>query len=51
VDRAVPHLARLALGAGHGSARDGRCLASYGLSPGLELEGPPRPTRTAAHFA
>src|SRR5664279_1014387 len=50
VDRAVPHLARLALGAGDRQARDGRGLASCRLSPVLDLEGSPRPTRAAAHF-
>src|SRR5271167_977507 len=46
----VPPLARLALGAGHRQARDGRGLASCRLSPVLDLEGAPRPTGTAGHF-
>ena len=50
MDRAVPHLARLALGAGDRQARDSRGLASCRLSPVLDLEGAPRPTGTAAHF-
>src|SRR5271169_4338735 len=49
-DRAVPHLARLALGAGHCQAGNPRSLASCRLSPVLDLEGAPRATRTAAHF-
>jgi hypothetical protein len=36
---AVPHLERLALGAGHHPARNGRGLASQGLSSFLDLEG------------
>jgi hypothetical protein len=36
---ALPHLERLALGAGHCRARNGRGLASQGLSCFLELEG------------
>jgi hypothetical protein len=36
---AVPHLERLALGAGHRPTRNGRGLASQGLSSFLDLEG------------
>jgi hypothetical protein len=36
---AVPHLERLALGAGHHPARNGGGLASQGLSSFLDLEG------------
>jgi hypothetical protein len=36
---AVPHLERLALGAGHHPARNGRGLASQGPSSFLDLEG------------
>ena len=49
VGLSLPRLAGRALGAGHSSARDGRSLASHRLSPVLDLEGPPRPTGTAAH--
>src|SRR6266481_1128069 len=48
VDLSVSPLARLALGAGHRQARNGRSLASCRLSPVLDLEGAARPTR---HFA
>ena len=34
---AVPHLERLVLGAGHRPARNGRGLASQGLSSFLDL--------------
>jgi len=44
----VPRLARLALGAGHRSARDGRGLASCRFSPVLDLEGAPRTTGTVS---
>ena len=47
---AVPHLERLALGAGHRPARNGRGLASQGLSSFLDLEGTTRPTGTTCHF-
>ena len=47
---AVPHLERLALGAGHRPARNGRGLASQGLSSFLDLEGTKRPTGTTCHF-
>jgi hypothetical protein len=43
---AVPHLERLALGAGHRRARNGRGLASQGLWSLLDLEGAVRSTRT-----
>ena len=36
---AVPHLERLALSVGHRPARNGRGLASQGLSSFLDLEG------------
>ena len=41
---AVPHLERLAPGAGHRPPRNGRGLASQGLSPFLDLEGAARPS-------
>src|ERR1039458_9196389 len=45
----VPPLARLAFDVGHRQARNGRGLASQGLSPILDLEGPARTTRTPRH--
>src|SRR5271167_3364878 len=50
VGLSIPHLERLALGAGHRSARDGQCLASCRLSRVLDLEGAPRTTGTAGYF-
>ena len=47
---AVPPMERLTLGAGHRQARNGRGLASQGLSSFLDLEGAARPTRTTCHF-
>jgi len=47
---ALPHLERLALGIGHRRARNGRGLASQGLSRFLDLEGAARPTGTTYHF-
>ena len=47
---AVPHLERLALGVGHRPARNGRGLASQGLSSFLDLEGTARPTGKTCHF-
>jgi len=46
----VPPLARLALDAGHRQTRDGRGLASQGLSPVLDVEGSARATRTTRRF-
>src|SRR6266403_1255161 len=50
VDLSVTPLARLALGVGHGQARNGRSLASCRLSFVLDLEGALRKTRTTRHF-
>jgi hypothetical protein len=47
---AVPHLERLAPGAGHRPPRNGRGLASQGLSSFLNLEGAARPAGTTCHF-
>jgi len=47
---ALPHLERLALGTGPRQARNGRGLASQGLSPFLDLESATRPTGTTYHF-
>src|SRR6516164_4467469 len=46
----VPHLERLALGAGHRATGDGHRLASHRLSPLLDLEGSARTTGTTSHF-
>lgn len=51
VGLAVPHLERLALGAGHRQARNGHCLASRRLSPVLDLKGAARPTRPTRRFS
>jgi hypothetical protein len=51
VDLSIPPVVRLALGAGHRQARNGRSLASCRLSAVLDLEGAARPTRTTRHFA
>jgi hypothetical protein len=47
---AVSHLERLALGVGHRPARNGRGLASHGLSSFLDLEGTARRTGTTPDF-
>ena len=46
----LPHLERLALGAGHRQTRNRRCLASCRLSPVLDLVSATWPTRTTCHF-
>ena len=47
---ALPHLVRMALGAGHRQARNSHCLASCRLSPVLDLEGAAWPTGSTYHF-
>ena len=49
VGLSIQFLARLALDVGHREARNGRGLASQGLSPVLDLEGSAGTTRTPHH--
>jgi hypothetical protein len=51
VDLSVPPLARLALGARHRQARNGRGLASRRFSTVLDMEGAPRSNGATGHFA